>query len=81
MEAIPRKFSPEELAALTAVAARQTGREFDARKAGAEMALRQWCVEQAIASNVSGGADSVTEVAKHILDFVSAPLKPEGQNG
>jgi hypothetical protein len=84
MEAIPRKFSPEELVALTAAERRRLGSEFDARKAVAEIQLRQWCVEQAVA--VFGelpviDGHTVSETAKDILDFVSAPLKPEVPNG
>jgi hypothetical protein len=85
MEAIPRKFSPEELVQLTAAERRQLGSEFDARKAVAEIQLRQWCVEQARQSNGQWvGVDppslvtnSVVLVAQNILDFVTAPLKPE----
>jgi hypothetical protein len=68
MEAIPRKFSPEELVALTAAERRQLGSEFDARKAAAEMAMRQWCIEQA-----HGHVGNAHE----IFHFVTEPLKPE----
>jgi hypothetical protein len=69
----PRKFTPEELAALTAVEKKQENKEFDARKAAAEMALRQWCVERAIEAQLT--TESVVIVADNILAFVSEPLK------
>jgi hypothetical protein len=93
MEAIPRKLSPEELVHLTAAERRQLGSEFDARKAVAEIKLRQWCVEQAVAvvkgislppsapnATVNVNID-VVSVAKDIFNFVTAPLKPEVPNG
>src|SRR5258707_12080854 len=90
MEAIPRKFTPEELVQLTAAERRQLGTEFDARKAAAEMSLRQWCVEQAIRvvdnikipesphgqSTTTNINIDVVSIARGILDFVSAPFKP-----
>ena len=83
MEAIPRKFSPDELVALTAAQKRQENKEFDARKAASEMALRQWCVEQAVNLWVKDTSVHRTpeSMAQAILDFVSAPLKPEAPNG
>jgi predicted GTPase len=78
MEAIPRKFSPEELVALTAAERRQLGAHFDAQKALQEIALRQWCVEQACKSpDYIDEAATIVSVAQSILDFVTAPLKPE----
>lgn len=68
----PRKFTPDELAALTAVEKRQENKEFDARKAAAEMALRQWCVEKAVECTLSD--QSVVGVAREFLLFVSEPL-------
>ena len=83
MEAIPRKFSPDELVALTAAQKRQENKEFDARKAAAEMSLRQWCVEQALKSpgDYIDEAATVVSVAEEIFWFVYGPLKPELPNG
>ena len=78
MEAIPRKFTPEVHAQLVAIQAKQAGRELDARLAASEISLRQWCVEQAIEAQM--GADTMG-LAKDILTFVTAPLKPEVPNG
>ena len=91
MEAIPRKFTPEEHAKLAAIQAKQAGRELDARLAASEIALRQWCVEQAAKvcpqqsaylnwigdSEQTGPQTAVARISQEILDFVSAPLKPE----
>jgi hypothetical protein len=74
MEAIPRKFSPEELVQLTAAERRQLGTHFDAQKKLQEIALRQWCVEQAIKAHDS---HDVEGLCNSLLNFVSAPLKPE----
>jgi hypothetical protein len=78
MEAIPRKFTAEELVQLTAAERRQLGSEFDARKAASEIALRQWCVETAIKTQPPV---AYVTLAQQILDFVTAPLKPETTNG
>jgi hypothetical protein len=90
MEAIPRKFSPEELVALTAAERRQLGAHFDAQKSLHEIALRQWCIEQSVAvtkcislppsapnATVINISIDTVSIAKNILDFISAPLKPE----
>ncbi len=83
MEAIPRKFSPDELAALNAASIQQSNKEFDARNAASEMALRQWCVEQAtkvpLPSTLptTGSAAAIVVVAADIFDFVCVPLRPE----
>jgi hypothetical protein len=99
LEPTQRKFTPEEHAHLVQMQARQAGRDLDARVAASEIALRQWCVEQAVkASGDSGALMSVeqgegaalgasivrfatVDLASHILDFVTAPLKPEQTNG
>jgi hypothetical protein len=89
LEPTQRKFTPEEHAQLTALQQRQAGRELDARLAASEMALRQWCVEQAVTvvkgialppsapnATINVSIDTMS-VAKDIFDFVTAPLKPE----
>jgi uncharacterized protein YPO0396 len=79
LEPTPRKFTPEEHAQLVQIQARQAGRELDARLAASEIALRQWCVEQACKSpdDYIDESATVVSVAESILDFVTAPLKPE----
>ena len=78
LEPTQRKFTLEEHAQLVQMQARQAGRDLDARVAASEIALRQWCVEQAL--KVQTGVDTVP-LAKDILDFVTAPLKSEQTNG
>jgi hypothetical protein len=103
LEPTQRKFSPEEHAQLAALQQRQAGRDLDARLTASEIALRQWCVEQATKAlqgapntvimgpaeldekNLKPGhlqyarveVSPVVFIAQDILDFVTAPLKPE----
>jgi hypothetical protein len=92
LEPTQRKFSPEEHAQLTALQQRQAGRELDAALASSDVRLRQWCVEQAVKASSESGAlmkiedqpmgavvvsYAAVDLASHILDFVTAPLKPE----
>ena len=76
LEPTQRKFSPEEHAQLAALQQRQAGRDLDARMAASEMALRQWCVEQALKAHET---HAVEALCKLIFDFVTAPIKPEVQ--
>jgi len=91
LEPTQRKFTPEEHAHLTAIQRRQEGKELDARVAASEIALRQWCVEQAAKvcpqqspylnwigdSEQTGPQTAIARISQEILDFVTAPLKPE----
>lgn len=84
LEPTQRKFTPDELVRMETLQRQAMGREFDARKALQEIALRQWCVEQAASvcpkdiSFVGQDGDKVAVivvVASDILEFVSYPMK------